>query len=85
MIDHPFVIWDLIVVDDIMGTVERVGLKTTRVRSLTGELVFVNSDLFSTRLRNFQDRQERRIVLSVISGDDTFRQFLFHVVRQFLP
>lgn len=85
MIDHPFVIWDLIVVDDIMGTVERVGLKTTRERSLTGELVFVNSDLFSTRLRNLQDRQERRIVLSVISGDDTFRLGPFHVVRQFLP
>jgi len=66
MMDRPFVIGDFIVVDDIMGTVERIGLKSTRVRSLTGELiVFSNNDLLGTRLRNFQDRQERRIALSI--------------------
>ena len=53
-----------------MGTVEHIGPKSTRVRSLTGELiVFVNSDLLSTRLRNFQDRQERCIVLSIRSEE----------------
>lgn len=66
MLDRPFAMGDFIVVDDILGTVERIGLKSTRVRSLTGELiVFSNTDLLSTRLRNYQDRQERRVAFSI--------------------
>ena len=66
MLDRPFARGDFIVVDDILGTVERIGLKSTRVRSLTGELiVFSNTDLLSTRLRNYQDRQERRVAFSI--------------------
>ncbi len=61
--DRPFVIGDFIIVGDQMGTVEHVGLKTTRVRSLSGEqLVFSNSDLLSSRVRNFKRMDERRIV-----------------------
>ena len=45
-LDKPFVVGDFIVVDDLRGTVESIGLKTTRVRSLDGELlVFSNGDL----------------------------------------
>jgi small-conductance mechanosensitive channel len=63
VIDKPFVIGDFVVVDDYMGTIEHVGLKTTRIRSLGGEqIVFCNSDLLSTRLRNFKRMRERRIV-----------------------
>ncbi|MBM3335315.1 mechanosensitive ion channel, partial [Candidatus Sumerlaeota bacterium] len=44
-LDKPFFIGDFIVVGDRMGTVEHIGLKTTRLRSLSGEqLVFSNSD-----------------------------------------
>ena len=63
ILDKPFVIGDFIIVDDKMGTVEHIGLKTTRVKSLSGEqLVFGNSDLLGSRIRNFKRMAERRIV-----------------------
>jgi small-conductance mechanosensitive channel len=63
VMDKPFVIGDFIVVDDCAGTVEHVGLKTTRVRSLSGEqLVFANSDLLGARLHNYKRMNERRIL-----------------------
>ena len=63
VIDKPFVIGDFIIVDDYLGSVEHVGLKTTRVRSLGGEqLIFANSDLLKARVRNYKRMQERRIV-----------------------
>ncbi|MDM4772999.1 mechanosensitive ion channel family protein [Solimonas sp. SE-A11] len=63
VVDKPFVVGDFIIVDDCMGTVEHVGLKTTRVRSLSGEqLVFANSDLLKSRIRNYKRMQERRVV-----------------------
>lgn len=66
VLDKPFVIGDAIVVGEFNGTVEKIGLKTTRVRSLSGEqLVFSNSDLLSSRIRNFKRMQERRIVFSI--------------------
>ena len=65
-LDKPFVIGDFIIVDDMMGTVEHVGLKTTRVTSLSGEqLVFSNSDLLSSRIRNYKRMQERRVAFSI--------------------
>jgi len=61
--DQPFVIGDFIIVGDLPGTVEHVGLKTTRVRALSGEqLVFSNSDLLNSRIRNFKQMAERRVV-----------------------
>lgn len=66
VLDRPFVIGDFIIVDDMLGTVEYVGLKTTRVKSLSGEqLVFANSDLLSSRIRNFKRMYERRVVFSL--------------------
>jgi small-conductance mechanosensitive channel len=66
VLDKPFVVGDFIVVDDLRGTVERVGIKTTRVRSLDGEmLVFSNADLLKSRIRNFQRMMERRVLFSV--------------------
>jgi small-conductance mechanosensitive channel len=66
VLDRPFVVGDFIVVGDMMGTVESVGIKTTRVRSLSGEmLVFSNSDLLGSRIRNFQQMRERRVVFSI--------------------
>ncbi|HET8654147.1 MAG TPA: mechanosensitive ion channel family protein [Longimicrobiaceae bacterium] len=65
VLDKPFVIGDFIIVDDYMGTVESVGLKTTRVNSLSGEkIVFSNSDLLKSRIRNYRQMEERRIVFS---------------------
>lgn len=66
VLDKPFVVGDFIIVGEQMGTVERIGIKTTRVRSLSGEqLVFTNSDLLSSRIRNFKRMNERRIVFAV--------------------
>jgi len=62
-LDKPFVIGDFIVVDDIAGTVEHVGLKTTRVRSLSGEqVVFSNADLLKSRIHNYKRLYERRVL-----------------------
>jgi len=62
VVDKPFVIGDFVIVGDLMGTVERIGLKTTRVRSLSGEqIVFSNSDLLASRVRNYKRMFERRI------------------------
>lgn len=65
MLDKPFRIGDFIIVDDLLGTVEHIGLKTTRVRSLSGEqLVFSNTDLLGSRIRNYKRMQERRVLFS---------------------
>lgn len=65
-IDKPFVIGDFIIVDDLMGTVEHVGLKTSRIRSLGGEqIVFSNNDLLKSRIRNYKRMQERRVVFAI--------------------
>ena len=61
VIDKPFVLGDSISVDDHSGTVEHIGLKTTRVRSVNGEqLVFSNGDLLKSRIRNLKRMTERR-------------------------
>lgn len=62
VLDKPFVIGDFIIVGDLLGVVEKIGLKTTRVRSLSGEqLIFSNADLLNSRIRNFKRMQERRV------------------------
>jgi len=63
--DKPFEIGDFIIVDQKLGTVEHVGLRTTRVRSLSGEqLVFPNNDLIKSRIHNYKRMAERRVVFS---------------------
>lgn len=64
-LDKPFVIGDFIIVGELMGNVEYIGLKTTRVRSLSGEqIVFANNDLLQSRIRNYQRMQQRRVLFS---------------------
>lgn len=64
--DKPFVLGDFIIVGEHLGSVENVGLKTTRLRSLSGEqLVFSNSDLLASRVRNFGRMAERRVVFRI--------------------
>lgn len=61
--DKPFVVGDFITVGDKMGTVEKIGIKTTRVRALSGEqLVFGNAALLGSTVQNFKRMQERRVV-----------------------
>ncbi|MBN1384411.1 MAG: mechanosensitive ion channel family protein [Elusimicrobia bacterium] len=64
--DKPFKVGDFIIVGDLLGTVEHVGIKTTHIRSLHGEqLVFSNSDLTNSRIRNYKRMETRRIAFRV--------------------
>lgn len=71
-LDKPFVLGDFIIVGDHLGVVENIGLKTTRIRSLSGEqLVFSNNDLLTSRIRNFKRMQERRVAFALQVTYDT--------------
>ena len=66
LFDRPFEIGDFIIVGDLLGTIEHIGIKTTRIRSLGGEqLVFSNSDLTNSRVRNYKRMQKRRVVFKL--------------------
>jgi len=66
MLDKPFVVGDFLIIGDLMGAVEHIGIKTTRIRSLSGEqLVFSNNDLLASRIRNFGRMRERRVDFSL--------------------
>ncbi len=66
LLDKPFEAGDFIVVDQYLGTVEHVGLKTTRIRSLSGEQIIVsNTDLLGSRIRNYKRMTTRRIEFAV--------------------
>lgn len=64
--DKPFTVGDFIIVGDTMGTVKHIGIKTTRIKSLSGEeIVLPNQELTSARIKNFKRMEERRIVFEV--------------------
>lgn len=64
--DHPFKIGDFIIIGDFMGTVEYIGIKTTRIRSLGGEqLIFSNTDLTDSRVRNYKLMEKRRVLFRI--------------------
>jgi small-conductance mechanosensitive channel len=66
VLDQPFVVGDFVVLGDKMGTVERIGIKTTRIRSLSGEeLIVSNADLLASRIHNFRRMAERRVVFTI--------------------
>jgi small-conductance mechanosensitive channel len=66
VLDKPFEVGDFIIVGDAMGTVETIGVKTTRIRSYSGEeLVFSNTDLLKNRIRNFKRIRERRVEFTI--------------------
>lgn len=66
LLDRPFEIGDFIVVGDMSGTVQQVGIKTTRLQSLDGEqLILANTDLTASRIQNFQRMTQRRIAFNL--------------------
>jgi small-conductance mechanosensitive channel len=72
--DKPFVVGDTISVDAFTGTVEYIGLKTTRLRSITGEqIIFSNADLLKSRIRNWKRMNERGVYLITKVGYETPR------------
>ena len=63
LLDRPFELEDFIIVGDYLGTVEYVGIKTTRLRSISGEqIIIANTDLVGSRIRNFKRMRQRRVV-----------------------
>lgn len=65
-LDKPFEVGDFIVMGDVKGTVESIGIKTTRLRALSGEqVVIANSDLLASRIQNFKRMSERRCVFGI--------------------
>jgi small-conductance mechanosensitive channel len=72
ILDKPFVVGDWIAVDTLSGSVDHIGLKTTRVRALAGEqIVFSNADLLKSRVRNFRRIRERTVVLALTLDPST--------------
>ena len=72
VLDKPFVVGDAIQVDTVSGTIEHVGLKTTRIRSVNGEqIVIANSELLKSRIRNYKRMEQRRAVFNLDLALDT--------------
>lgn len=66
ILDRPFEIGDAFEVDGQVGTVEKIGIKTTRVRSVSGEqIIYPNSKLLQGQIRNYRRMEERRILLTI--------------------
>ncbi len=64
--DKPFKIGDFVIVDNYMGTIKKIGIKTTRIEALRGEeIVMSNSDLTSARVQNFGKMEKRRAVFKI--------------------
>lgn len=64
-LDRPFVVGDFLIVDEFLGSVEYIGIKSTRLRSLSGEqIIMSNADLLGSRVRNYGRMAERRVVFA---------------------
>lgn len=62
-LDKPFAVGDFLILDNFLGTVEHIGVKSTRLRSLSGEqIIMSNADILSSRVRNYGRMYERRVV-----------------------
>lgn len=63
VLDKPFVVGDFIASDGWLGSIERIGIKTTHIRSLSGEqIILSNAELLKMRIHNYKRMQERRVV-----------------------
>jgi len=64
-LDKPFEVGDFVVFGDVAGAIERVGLKTTRIRSISGEqIICSNTELLKNTLHNYKRMEERRVVFN---------------------
>jgi small-conductance mechanosensitive channel len=70
-LDKPFEPGDSISTGDFSGTIEKIGLKSTSIRNLSGEeLTISNSELLKTPIQNFSRMEERRVSFTIqIAGD----------------
>jgi small-conductance mechanosensitive channel len=65
-LDQPFQVGDSIEVDGLGGSVEKIGLKSTRIRAWDGqEIIFSNDRLLNNRIHNFKSLERRRVVMNL--------------------
>lgn len=65
LLDKPFLVGDFIVLEAYMGTVERIGVRSTHLRSLSGEeIILANGDISKSRIRNYRTMPERRVLFN---------------------
>jgi MscS family membrane protein len=80
VLDRPFEVGDFIVFGDQKGTVERIGIKTTRIRSLSGEQISCsNTDLMNSRIHNHKRMAERRVLFVIGAAYETPQSKLEHI------
>lgn len=66
LFDRPFEIGDFIIINEYLGSIEHIGIKTTRIRSLSGEqLIFSNTTLTGSKVRNYKRMERRRVVFTI--------------------
>ncbi|HEV7357478.1 MAG TPA: mechanosensitive ion channel family protein [Steroidobacteraceae bacterium] len=71
-LDKPFVIGDNLIIDTFIGKVEHIGIKTTRLRSESGEqIILSNADILKSRVRNFGRLSQQRILATIRLTYDT--------------
>ena len=76
-LDRPFVVGDFLIVGEFLGTVEYIGIKSTRLRSLSGEqIIMANADLLGSRVRNYGRMAERRVVFTLNTTYETPAELL---------
>jgi len=64
--DKPFEVGDYIIVGQDKGIVERIGIKTTRIRASDGEeIIIANNELTSARIQNFKSVEQRRSLVKI--------------------
>ena len=81
-LDRPFVEGDFLVVGDVLGTVETIGIKSTRLRSLSGEqVVMPNADLLGSRVRSYGRMVERRVLFATAVAYDTSIEMIERLPR----
>jgi len=81
--DRPFVIGDFLILDDYMGSVEYIGVKSTRMRSLSGEqIILSNAELLKSRMRNYGRMVERRVVFTLNITYETEPDMLERIPRE---
>ena len=66
LFDRPFELGDFIIIGDLLGTIEAIGIKTTKIRSISGEqIVLTNSQLTNSKLHNYKRMEKRRVVFAL--------------------
>jgi small-conductance mechanosensitive channel len=71
-LDKPFMVGDSLTIDTFVGRVEHIGIKTTRLRSESGEqIILSNADILKSRVRNYGGQSEQRVLTSIRVTYDT--------------